>query len=90
MKGCVRLLFLLSAVTLALAQDRLKTMPGYEQHEKMSGQIAGSVKLGALIVTWKDANTFEYAHDGKQWRYDVAARQATATGEAAVDRKSVV
>ena len=83
----VRLLLLpLFALTAIHAQDRLKTMPGYEQHEKMSGQIASSVKLGALTVTWKDANTFEYPHDGKQWRYDVTTRQAKETGEAATER----
>ena len=46
--------FLILAVSLmpvmmpvsASAQDRLKTMPGYEQFQKMNGQIAGSVKLG--------------------------------------------
>ncbi len=69
-----------------VAQDRLKTMPGYEQHEKVANQIAGSVKLGALTVTWKDAGTFEYSHDGKAFRYDVATRQATETGAATNDR----
>jgi dipeptidyl-peptidase-4 len=83
----VRLLLLpLFALTALHAQDRLKTMPGYEQHEKMSGQIANSVKLGALTVTWKDATTLEYPHDGKQWRYDVISHQATETGDAATER----
>ncbi len=76
----------LLVLTPAHAQDRLKTMPGYEQHEKIGGQIAGSVKLGALTATWKDANTFEYSRDGKQWRYDVATHQATETGEAPAER----
>ena len=45
------------AVTLA-AQDRLKTMPGYDQYVKMSKEMTGAVKSGALSVTWKDPLTF--------------------------------
>jgi len=71
-----------AALALVHAQDRLKTMPGYDQHEKVAGQIAGSVKSGALAVTWKDDTTFEYNRDGKLWRYDVAAKKATEAGEA--------
>ena len=47
------------------AQDRLKTMPGYEQYQKMAREIPRAVKSGALSVTWKDGQTFEYARDGK-------------------------
>jgi dipeptidyl-peptidase-4 len=68
----------LAAVALvAPAQDRLKTMPGYDQYQKMSGQIPGSVKLGSLLVTWKDeGKAFEYSKDGKTYRYDVATKTA--------------
>src|SRR5689334_16060849 len=72
----------IAVATMAPAQDRLKTMPGYEQFQKMNGQIAGSVKSGALNVTWKDGTTFEYARDGKLYRYDVTAKQATEVGPA--------
>ncbi len=59
-------------------QDRLKTMPGYEQFQKMNPQIRGSVKPGSLSVTWKDdGKAFEYQKDGKRYRYDVAAGKAT-------------
>ena len=69
--------------TPAGAQDRLKAMPGYDQFQKMSREIPGSVKLGALAVRWKDdGSSFEYAWDGKQYRYDVATRQASVIGEA--------
>ena len=57
------------------AQDRLKTMPGYEQYQKMSREIPGSVKLGALSVVWKDGGqAFEYRKDGKAYRYTIATR----------------
>jgi dipeptidyl-peptidase 4 len=69
--------------TPAGAQDRLKAMPGYDQYQKMSRQIPGSVKLGALAVRWADDGlSFQYAWDGKQYRYDVATRQATVIGDA--------
>jgi dipeptidyl-peptidase-4 len=65
------------------AQDRLKTMPGYEQYQKMSREIPASVTLGALAVTWKDGGkTFEYQKDGKLYRYDLAARTMVEAGPA--------
>ncbi len=61
----------------ATAQDRLKTMPGYDQFQKMSGQIAGSVKPGTLAVKWLDGGkAFEFRRDGKTFRYDVATKTA--------------
>ena len=56
------------------AQDRLKSMPGYTQYERMSGAIPAAVKSGALAVTWVDAHTFEYPRDGKRYRYDVLTK----------------
>ena len=69
--------------TPTAAQDRLKTLPGYERYERMSREIPGSVVSGALEATWQDdGRTFEYVRDGKRYRYDVAARRATAIGPA--------
>ncbi|RPJ81899.1 MAG: S9 family peptidase, partial [Acidobacteria bacterium] len=65
------------------AQDRLKTMPGYEQYQRMVKEINGAVKSGALAVTWKDGGkAFEYTRDGKTYRYDVAAAKAMEIGQA--------
>ncbi len=59
-------------------QDRLKSMPGYEQYSKMSREIPGSVKLGSLTVKWiEEGKAFEYRKDGKSYRYEIAARSAT-------------
>jgi dipeptidyl-peptidase-4 len=67
----------------ASAQDRLKSMPGYAQHNKMAGQMTGAVRPGSVTVTWSaDGKTFEYATDGRRYRYDVASRQATEIGMA--------
>ena len=61
----------------ARAQDRLKSMPGYEQYRRMSGQLAGAVPSGALLVAWRDSGAaFEYQRDGKAYRYDVGTRRA--------------
>lgn len=64
------------------AQDRLPSMPGYQQFQKISIEGRDAVKTGALTVTWKDPATFEYARDGKLYRYDVKSRTATETGVA--------
>ncbi|HEX7020580.1 MAG TPA: DPP IV N-terminal domain-containing protein [Gemmatimonadaceae bacterium] len=77
-----------AAAALALlsplhAQDRLKSMPGYEQYDRVGRQIAGSVTSGAIDVEWsEDGRSFDYAFGGKQYRYDVAAKRAVVTGEA--------
>jgi dipeptidyl-peptidase-4 len=61
----------------ALAQDRVKTMPGYERYHKMRSEIPGAVKAGSLSVTWADGGkAFEYQKDGKKYRYDIASAKA--------------
>ena len=65
------------------AQDRLRTLPGYEQYQRMAAQIGGAVRPGELSVTWShDSRSFEYQRDGKRFRFDVDARRAQAIGEA--------
>ena len=52
--GLRLLLFVASLALLtssASAQQRLKTMPRYERFQKLSKEVPGSVKLGALSVT---------------------------------------
>jgi dipeptidyl-peptidase-4 len=69
---------LLLASVPVRAQDRLKTMPGYERYQRISRELPGAVKLGSITPAWKeDGRSFEYAFDGKRWRYDVATRQAS-------------
>jgi dipeptidyl-peptidase 4 len=72
----------------ASAQDRLKTMPGYAQYQKVSRELPSAVKLGALRVTWKDGGkALEYSWDGKVYRYDIAERKAKVIGESKRDSK---
>ncbi|HSP91873.1 MAG TPA: DPP IV N-terminal domain-containing protein, partial [Vicinamibacterales bacterium] len=68
------------------AQDRLKSMPGYEHYLRMSKELPSAIRMGNLLVAWKDGGkAFEYTKDGKTWRFDIAAKAATElpAGEAA-------
>ena len=76
-------LFGVWGVGAATAQDRLKSMPGYEQNQRMAKEMQGAVKSGALSATWKDdSKSFEYTKDGKLYRFDVATKPATEVGPA--------
>jgi len=73
----------------SLAQDRLKTMPGYERFRKMSKEIPDSVKLGSLSVSWVEGGrAFEYQKDGKRYKYDIAERRATEVPAPAAGKAS--
>lgn len=66
-----------------VAQDRLKSMPGYDQYQRMSREIPASVTLGAISPQWNDdGSSFEYVFAGKRYRFDVAQKQATVIGDA--------
>jgi dipeptidyl-peptidase-4 len=74
--AAILLALLTLAVLPARAQDRLRSMPGYEQYTAMAPKIANAVKSGALIAQWADdGKSFEYTRDGKRWRFDVATKQ---------------
>ena len=69
--------------TVPSAQDRLKTMPGYDRYQKVSAQVNGAVRSGAINGTWSaDSRSFDYVLDGKRYTFDVAAGAATVTGDA--------
>jgi dipeptidyl-peptidase-4 len=77
------------AIALAIAplgaQDRLKSMPGYDTFTKMQGllQQGPAFVSGALTVTWESGGrSFTYATGGKAYRYDLATMSATVTGDA--------
>lgn len=72
------LLSLLGPSPALLAQDRLKSMPGYQQHQRMSKELGSAAKLGALSVTWQDdGSAFTFQRDGKRLHFDIASRQIT-------------
>jgi dipeptidyl-peptidase-4 len=78
------LLLALACPTALLAQDRLKSMPGYDQYTRMAPQMNGSVKSGQVTGQWVDAGKgFEYSWDGKRYRFDAATKkvaEATTAG----------
>jgi dipeptidyl-peptidase 4 len=63
-------------LTSLVAQDRLKSMPGYDHYQEVTRQMTNVMRSGALSVTWQDGGqAFEYTRDGKHFRYDIAARR---------------
>ena len=48
--GTLALAALVSLSSLALAQDRLKSMPGYERYQAAGKKVSGAWKSGALSV----------------------------------------
>src|SRR5205814_367353 len=73
----------------AFAQDRLKTMPGYDHYQRLSREITNAVKLGILTVTWtNEGKAFDYYKDGKRYHYDIAARLATELAPAKTNAPS--
>jgi dipeptidyl-peptidase-4 len=75
----------IAAIALApaalLAQDRLKTMPGYEQYLRMSREIPTAITPGALAASWVDeGKALEYTRDGRRYRFEIATRQTSELG----------
>ena len=63
----------LTLLTVPLgAQDRLKGMPGYDRFMEMAPQMAPSLVSGAVRPVWaEDGKSFQYAHAGTAYRFDV-------------------
>jgi dipeptidyl-peptidase-4 len=78
------LLAVLAALAASLAaQDRLKSMPGYDHYLKVSQEIPGAFVSGAVSVTWRDGGAaLEYQKDKLLYRYDIAARTTSEVGPA--------
>ena len=61
----------------ASAQDRLKTMPGYEQHTRVAATDPRLREARTLQTFWVDSGkAFEYQRDAKWYRFDVATKKA--------------
>src|SRR4030095_6730356 len=64
------------------AQDRLPSMPGYEQSQKMQAALQGTPAFvsGNVTPTWApDARSFTYTNAGKTIRFDIATLTSTET-----------
>ena len=54
------------------AQDRIKTMPGYEQYMEMNKVRQEAYVSGAINARWADdSKSFEYSYDSKRFQFDV-------------------
>ena len=83
----IRWLLVLLPLSLA-AQDRLKSMPGYEQAQRVARDGPTAVRGGAPTVSWlDDSQAFEYEREGRHYRYDVRARQAKEIDPASGSRR---
>jgi len=78
------LLILLLAFALSVsAQDKLKSMPGYSQYQKIAPQIRNSVKPGSISAKWSDdGSSFEYQQDKKIYKYTIKTKKITEVGAA--------
>lgn len=67
------LLTLLLLPGLLQAQSRIHEMPGHDRYREMAPRIGQSMVSGALSVDWaEDGQSFEYAREGKLYRYHLA------------------
>jgi dipeptidyl-peptidase-4 len=63
------------AIALLGAQDRLKSVAGYEQAQHFTRDAPTSVRGGALSVSWRnDSKAFEFTRNGKRYTYEVESR----------------
>jgi dipeptidyl-peptidase-4 len=70
-----------AGLSSANAQDRLKSMPGYDRYQRVAPQIAqvrggGSGRGGGASFRWSaDGRTIDFIDAGKLVRYDIAAKK---------------
>ena len=74
---------LATTISVSQAQDKLKSMPGYEQYQTIAPQLRSAVKPGSLNVKWaEDGKSFEYVEDGKLQSYSLKTKKVTEIGDA--------
>ena len=87
LRAAIAMAVLCLANGAAYAQDRLPTMPGYEQYQRMLPLMrqafpgGGLGRFGGGVAWAADGRSFEYESAGTRYRYDIAARKATAMSE---------
>src|SRR5215831_3151388 len=78
-------------VSVAHAQDRLKTMPGYDQYTRMAPLIRTALgapqglggRGGGGGATWSaDGKSFTFDNGGKHYVYDVSTKKTSEAVEA--------
>ncbi|MEP6495310.1 MAG: DPP IV N-terminal domain-containing protein [bacterium] len=86
------LLALVCAAGSAKAQDRLKSMPGYERYQRMAPLIRTALGSaggfgrggGGGSVKWlPDGKSLEYDNGGKRYRFDLASKKISEATDGA-------
>jgi dipeptidyl-peptidase-4 len=80
MIGALAAGFVALSATHPGAQDRLRTMPGYEQYQKLAQQLQGgpAVTGGSVTPRWDDnSQAFSYTVGAQTFRFDLATMRAT-------------
>src|SRR5215831_14786185 len=89
-RGSAMVAMVLSSVSVAHAQDRLKTMPGYDQYTRMSPLIRTVLgapqgfggRGGGAGAAWSaDGKSFTFDNGGKHYVYDVASKKTSEAVE---------
>ena len=76
--SAVALTALLIVPAAIAAQDRLKTMPGYDAAQRVARDVPAAITGGVNGVTWiGPGRAFDYDRDGKRYRYDVSRGRAS-------------
>src|SRR5262245_5131082 len=82
-----------SAVAPLHAQDRLKSMPGYDRYSSIAPQIFSAVAgaqpfgRGGAAVSWSaDGKSVEFTQGGKRMRYDVTSKKVMEAAPAATQQ----
>ena len=66
------------------AQDRLRSMPGYDQSQRMQTALqgGGAFVSGSITPSWApDAQSFTYAQAGKNYRPEIATVECRLPGQ---------
>jgi dipeptidyl-peptidase-4 len=68
----------LGAAQLPDAQQDLTQMPRYDRFQRLTAELARSIKSGAIDARWEpDATAFRFQREGKWYRFDLADRKTT-------------
>lgn len=72
----------LCLTTITSGQDKLKSMPGYDQYSEIAPKIRTSIKMGQINAIWQDDSFFEYENEGKKYSFSTKSLKPTEIGDA--------
>ncbi|MDB4877796.1 MAG: peptidase dipeptidylpeptidase domain protein [Gemmatimonadetes bacterium] len=84
--------FATGLAAVAHAQDRLKTMPGYEEYQRMAALrstlgMGGRGGIGGGSISWSaDSKSVDFDNAGKRARFDVASQKVVDATDAGMQQ----